>query len=304
MKYSNSILFLIRGCYFLFIILHFQNIACLRVPLLEKDIHNKKRIIFSFYILIVKLRVNVMIKRVFQYTILFLTITMYASSHAGATTITPAEHHPNTETTSSTQKIAYLTFDDGPNKYTTQILNILKEKNGKATFFVIGGKVPHYKKTMQRLIKDGHYIGLHSMSHDVKRLYTGDPSALITEMEQTQNIVQQVTKLNTHLVRVPYGSMPYLKKNYRDALVSAQYKMWDWTIDTYDWKSYDNPSAILERVRNQSDEQVEVILMHDSSVTVQILPQVIDYLQSQGYKLLPYNPSSHLKVNFWKDTRL
>ncbi len=64
------------------------------------------------------------------------------------------------------------------------------------------------------------------------------------------------------------------------------------------------PSAILERVRNQSDEQVEVILMHDSSVTVQILPQVIDYLQSQGYKLLPYNPSSHLEVNFWKDTRL
>ncbi|GAB6558292.1 polysaccharide deacetylase family protein [Bacillus mobilis] len=245
-----------------------------------------------------------MIKRVFQYIILFLAITMYASSHAGATTMIPAEHHPNTETTSPIQKIAYLTFDDGPNKYTTQILNILKEKNGKATFFVIGGKVPHYKKTMQRLIKDGHYIGLHSMSHDVKRLYTGDPSALITEMEQTQTIVQQVTKLNTHLVRVPYGSMPYLKKNYRDALVSAQYKMWDWTIDTYDWKSYDNPSAILERVRNQSDEQVEVILMHDSSVTVQILPQVIDYLQSQGYKLLPYNPSSHLEVNFWKDTRL
>lgn len=87
MKYSNSILFLIRGCYFLFIILHFQNIACLRVSLLEKDIHNKKRIIFSFYILIVKLRVNVMIKRVFQYIILFLTITMYASPHAGATTI-------------------------------------------------------------------------------------------------------------------------------------------------------------------------------------------------------------------------
>ncbi len=153
-----------------------------------------------------------MIKRVFQYIILFLTITMYASSHAGATTIPPAEHHPNAKTSSSTKKIAYLTFDDGPNKYTTQILNILKEKNGKATFFVIGGKVPHYKKTMQRLIKEGHYIGLHSMSHDVKRLYTGDPSALITEMEQTQNIVQQVTKLNTHLVRVPYGSMPYLKK--------------------------------------------------------------------------------------------
>ncbi len=80
--------------------------------------------------------------------------------------------------------------------------------------------------------------------------------------------------------------------------------MWDWTIDTYDWKSYNNPSAVLERVMNQSDEPVEVILMHDSSVTVQILPKVIDYLQSKGYTLLSYSPSSHVEVNFWKDTRL
>ncbi|MCQ6318903.1 polysaccharide deacetylase, partial [Bacillus cereus] len=78
--------------------------------------------------------------------------------------------------------------------------------------------------------------GLHSMSHDVKSVYTGDPSTLLAEMEHTQCIVQQVTKLNTHLVRFPYGSITYLKKNYRDALVSAQYKKWDWTIDTYDWK--------------------------------------------------------------------
>lgn len=123
-------------------------------------------------------------------------------------------------------------------------------------------------------------------------------------MEQTRSIVRRTANLDTHLVRVPYGSMPYLKKNYRDALVSAQYKMWDWTIDTYDWKSYHNPSAVLERVMNQNDEQVEVILMHDSSVTVQILPKVIDYLKAKGYTLLPYNPSSHLEVNFWKDTRL
>ena len=89
---------------FLSLILYFQNIDCLRVPLLEKDIHNKKWITFSFYILIVKLRVNVMIKRVFLYIILFLTVTMYASSHAEATTVIPAELHPNTETTSPTQK--------------------------------------------------------------------------------------------------------------------------------------------------------------------------------------------------------
>ena len=245
-----------------------------------------------------------MIKQVFQCIIIFLVITTCMTSYTEAATNSPLEHRSTTQTASIPQKIAYLTFDDGPNKYTSQILNILKQKHGKATFFVIGGKVSHYPQTMKRLIGEGHYIGLHSMSHDVKRLYTGDPSALISEMEQTQTIVQQVTNLDTHLVRVPYGSMPYLKKNYRDALVSAQYKMWDWTIDTYDWKSYDNPSAILDRVMNQSNEQVEVILMHDSSVTVKILPKVIDYLQAKGYTLLAYNPSSHLEVNFWKDTRL
>ncbi|MFJ8530508.1 polysaccharide deacetylase family protein [Bacillus sp. NPDC094106] len=245
-----------------------------------------------------------MIKQVFQCIIIFLVITTCTTSYTEAATNSPLEHRSTTQTASIPQKIAYLTFDDGPNKYTSQILNILKQKHGKATFFVIGGKVPHYPQTMKRLIEEGHYIGLHSMSHDVKRLYTGDPSALISEMEQAQTIVQQVTNLDTHLVRVPYGSMPYLKKNYRDALVSAQYKMWDWTIDTYDWKSYDNPSAILDRVMNQSNEQVEVILMHDSSVTVKILPKVIDYLQAKGYTLLAYNPSSHLEVNFWKDTRL
>ncbi|WP_410258010.1 polysaccharide deacetylase family protein [Bacillus cereus] len=243
-------------------------------------------------------------KQMFQWMIIFLSITTCSISYTEAATNSPLIHDSMIQDAALPQKIAYLTFDDGPNKYTSQILNILKQKQGKATFFVIGGKASHYPQTMKRLIKEGHYIGLHSISHDVKRLYTGDPSTLITEMEQTRSIVNRITNLNTHLVRVPYGSMPYLKKNYRDALVSAQYKMWDWTIDTYDWKSFHNPSAILERVMNQSDEQVEVILMHDSSVTVKILPKVIDYLKEKGYTLLPYNPSSHLEVNFWKDTRL
>ncbi len=252
----------------------------------------------------VRLRVSILIKQMFQWMIIFLSITTCSISYTEAAANSPLIHDSMIQDAALPQKIAYLTFDDGPNKYTLQILNILKQKQGKATFFIIGGKASHYPQTMKRLINEGHYIGLHSMSHDVKRLYTGDPTALITEMEQTRSIVRRTTNLDTHLVRVPYGSMPYLKKNYRDALVSARYKMWDWTIDTYDWKSHHNPSAILDRVMNQSDEQVEVILMHDSSVTVKILPKVIDYLKAKGYTLLPYNPSSHLEVNFWKDTRL
>ena len=252
----------------------------------------------------VRLRVSILMKQMLQCIIIFLSITTCPVSYTEAAANSPLTHQSTIQNAALPPKIAYLTFDDGPNKYTSQILNILKQKQGKATFFVIGGKASHYPQTMKRFIQEGHYIGLHSMSHDVKRLYTGDPSVLITEMEQARSIVRHIANFDTHLVRVPYGSMPYLKKNYRDALVSAQYKMWDWTIDTYDWKSYHNPSAILERVMNQSDEQVEVILMHDSSVTVKILPKVIDYLKAKGYTLLPYNPSSHSEVNFWKDARL
>lgn len=205
---------------------------------------------------------------------------------------------------SASEKIAYLTFDDGPNKYTSQVLDILKEKNVKATFFVIGGRIARSPDTMNRMVQEGHYIGLHSMSHDVKRLYNGDPFALVSEMERTRTIVRATTGLDSQLVRVPYGSRPYLKENYRDALVKEQYKVWDWTIDTYDWKSDGEPSTVVERLINQTDEEIEVILMHDCAVTVQALPKIIDYLHSQGYIFLPYNPSSHLKVNFWKDARL
>ncbi|KEK21363.1 peptidoglycan N-acetylglucosamine deacetylase [Bacillus manliponensis] len=204
----------------------------------------------------------------------------------------------------ASEKVAYLTFDDGPNKYTPMVLDILKKKNVHATFFVIGGRIARSPETMDRIVREGHSIGLHSMSHDVKRLYNGDPFALVAEMEQTRTIVRATTGLDSQLVRVPYGSMPYLKEDYRNALVKEHYKMWDWTIDTYDWKSNGNPSNVVQRLINQTDEEIEVVLMHDSAVTVKALPQIIDYLHSQGYTLLPYDPSSHIKVNFWKDKRL
>lgn len=254
-----------------------------------------------------------MIKRTLLLICLFYTIISCFLSSKQAAVVSSHENRsiahletqlPHQHTVAPQKKVAYLTFDDGPNKYTSQILNILKQKNEKATFFVIGGRVSRYPQTTKRLIQEGHYLGLHSMSHNAKYLYNGDPSILVSEMEQARAIVQTITGLDTHLVRVPYGSMPHLKKNYRDALVVAHYKMWDWTVDTYDWKSDHNPSAVLERIMNQSNKPVEVILMHDSSVTVQVLPKIIDYLRSQGYTLLPYNPSSHLEVNFWKDTRL
>ncbi|WP_379970505.1 polysaccharide deacetylase family protein [Ectobacillus sp. sgz5001026] len=202
------------------------------------------------------------------------------------------------------RKIAYLTFDDGPNRYTSQILKILRDEGARATFFVIGTRVSYDPDITKQMLQEGHYVGLHSMTHDIKRLYNGTPTTLVHEMEEAHGIVLAATGLSTQLVRVPYGSKPYLTQTYRDSLVNAHFKLWDWTIDTYDWKSQSSINSVLQRVTNQSTRDVEVILMHDSKLTVEALPQIISTLRSKGYLLLPYRPSAHVEVNFWHDVRL
>lgn len=202
------------------------------------------------------------------------------------------------------KKVAYLTFDDGPNKYTAHILRILQQENVKATFFVIGSQVARYPHVMQTMIQQGHYLGLHSMSHNAKKLYTSNPETLLAEMAETRDIVASVTGVQTNLVRVPYGSKPYLKQPYRDALANAHFKLWDWTIDTDDWRKAQTASSLVQNVMRQSRRDVEVILMHDSAATIQALPNIIDFLRENDYELLPYSPNYHLEINFWHDARL
>ncbi|MFX3660171.1 MAG: polysaccharide deacetylase family protein [Ectobacillus sp.] len=205
---------------------------------------------------------------------------------------------------SSVQKVAYLTFDDGPNRYTPQIMNILREKGVKATFFVIGIHIARSPQIMKQITDEGHYVGLHSMSHNAQYLYSGDPHILIAEMEETKRAVQATSGFRTQLIRVPYGSKPYLTDAYRNALAQANFKLWDWTVDTGDWRKTSTPASVLQQVMMTAKRNTEVILMHDCEITVQALPKIIDYLTEQGYTLKAYNPYSHTEVNFWHDARL
>ncbi|MCP8967681.1 polysaccharide deacetylase family protein [Ectobacillus ponti] len=202
------------------------------------------------------------------------------------------------------RKVAYLTFDDGPNQYTPQLLRILKEKGVQGTFFVIGGRVAQHPDVARRILRDGHYIGLHSMSHNAERLYHSSPGLLVGEMEEARRIVEDETGVHTLLVRVPYGSRPFLKQAYRDALAASQFKMWDWTIDTNDWSRGETAASMLKTVERDSNDDTEVILMHDSRLAVQALPRMIDILMDKGYTMLPYSPNYHIAVNFWDDARL
>jgi peptidoglycan/xylan/chitin deacetylase (PgdA/CDA1 family) len=207
---------------------------------------------------------------------------------------------------STTSKVVYLTFDDGPNRYTPKILDILKRKKAHATFFMIEGNIKRNPKTVQRMIKEGNYPALHSVSHDVRKLYRGSSNNVAIEMEKTRQTLLRVSKFNSKLTRAPYGSKPYMKKPLRDALAKKGFKMWDWDVDTLDWKyNRTSPSTITSRVKSgiRGKKGPIVILFHDSRGTAQQLPIIIDYLRSKGYKLEVYNPQRHFVKNFWNDKR-
>ncbi|MEH7127365.1 polysaccharide deacetylase family protein [Neobacillus drentensis] len=207
---------------------------------------------------------------------------------------------------SNTSKVVYLTFDDGPNRYTPKILDILKRKKAHATFFMIEGNIKRNPKTVQRMIKEGNYPALHSVSHDVRKLYRGSSNNVAIEMEKTRQTLLRVSKFNSKLTRAPYGSKPYMKKPLRDALAKKGFKMWDWDVDTLDWKyNRTSPSTITSRVKSgiRGKKGPIVILFHDSRGTAQQLSIIIDYLRSKGYKLEVYNPQRHFVKNFWNDKR-
>ncbi|TKI18660.1 polysaccharide deacetylase [Bacillus cereus] len=206
------------------------------------------------------------------------------------------------------RKVAYLTFDDGPGKYTAELLNILKQNNVKATFFLIGGNVKQFPDLVKREKEEGHYVGMHSMTHDFKKLYTN--GEYVNEMKEDQSLIANILGKSPKLTRPPYGSMPGLNESLRNRTVEAGFKVWDWTIDSLDWKynkmPIDSASAqIVQNVLAGATDTKEVILMHDiHPQSVAAIPAIIKGLKEKRYELEAYDENDHFSVNFWHDKRI
>ncbi|HEK9102325.1 polysaccharide deacetylase family protein [Bacillus cereus] len=202
-------------------------------------------------------------------------------------------------------KVVYLTFDDGPSTLTGQFLNVLKEHNVKSTFFMQGSNLQNtsFQENVKRTVKEGHYIGAHSMTHNSNKLYKN--GQFVPEMKEALALIHDITGTNPKLVRPPYGSAPGLKsEEIRNQIVEAGIKVWDWTIDSNDWKLKDNPNQIIENVKMATTEEVEVVLMHEKPQTLQALPEIIKFYKEQGYEFGVYNDTDHFHLNFQKDHRL
>ena len=196
----------------------------------------------------------------------------------------------------STGKKAYITIDDGPSKYTSQILDILDSNNVKGTFFMLNNNMILHKEEINRMIKEGHGVGFHGVSHDIKELYKTETSSL-EEFETCNETLYEISGKTSKLIRLPYGSKPYTPQENYYSLIKNDYLIWDWTLDTQDWKS--STDQIVSNILYYGREREEiVILMHEKEQTVKALNDTIKILKERGYTILPITENISPK-NFW-----
>lgn len=214
---------------------------------------------------------------------------------------------PLTDSNVKEKKIVYLTFDDGPSEYTGEILDILDQFQVKASFFVVGKTDENSIEMYQRIVKEGHTLGIHSYSHQYKSIYSSTKS-FETDFTKLQNYLYDVTGVITNIYRFPGGSSNEVSTG--DMTEFIKY-LNDQNITYFDWNvtNGDATGEILtaqeladNAINGVKQHSVSMVLMHDSSTkinTVKSLPILIRELKAKGYEILPIQsdtvPIQHVK---------
>ncbi len=184
----------------------------------------------------------------------------------------------------------YLTFDDGPRDGTTDaILDILKEKGVKATFFVTTNGSD---SLIERIVNEGHSIGIHTASHKYDIIYASVDN-YFNDLELVRQRIYNLTGVETNLIRFPGGSSNTISKKYSEGIMSTLtrevinkgYQYYDWNLDSGDASFATNPHKLYNSVvNNLSHDKYNIILMHDTKTyTRDALSKIIDYCLSNGY---------------------
>ncbi|OXM85830.1 polysaccharide deacetylase family protein [Paenibacillus rigui] len=194
------------------------------------------------------------------------------------------------------EKIIALTFDDGPHpEHTALILDLLKQYDAKATFFVVGNKVERFPELLKREVAEGHELANHTYSH----AYLSRKMNIKKEIDQTEELVYSITGQKCHLFRPPGGI-------FNERLISVAkeegYKvvMWSWHQDTKDWRT-PGVGKITDRVLNHT-KNGDIVLFHDyiegPTQTVEALKRILPELKKRGYRFVTISELlTYSKVN-------
>jgi peptidoglycan-N-acetylglucosamine deacetylase len=196
------------------------------------------------------------------------------------------------------EKVIALTFDDGPSStYTPQILDVLKQHNAKATFFVVGSRVIEQPDIIKREIVDGHELANHTYNHPNFRGLTEEE--IRKELRKTKQTIFDLTGFSPHLFRPPGGF-------YNETIINAAYQegyivvMWSWHQDTYDWKQ-PGVSNIVKKVLSNA-RNGDIILFHDYGgdrrQTIEALKQILPELKKRGYQFVTVSEMLQMHPNY------
>ncbi|WP_180954479.1 polysaccharide deacetylase family protein [Bacillus sp. V5-8f] len=209
------------------------------------------------------------------------------------------------------QKIAYLTFDDGPSTNTRAVLDILDRYKIKATFFVMGHEEPYAMKGYEEIKRRGHVVALHCFTHDYSVIYRSK-DAYLNDLNQLEAFLKKNFDLSSKLVRLPGGSRnittrqastQHVVPGIINELSKKGYVYYDWNVDSKDGDSpFVSEQAIIRNVlKGTVNQEHAVILLHDINSmknTVKALPEIIEGLKAQGFafdSIHEYSPQVQFK---------
>lgn len=189
-------------------------------------------------------------------------------------------HAPQTQPLDPSKPMIALTFDDGPGKHTSRLLDAFAAHGGKGTFFVIGNILENRSDVLNRMVAEGHEIGGHSWDHrQLTKLSTAD---LNNQLVGTRAKIHELTGVDATLLRPPYGSYnSQLKNMCKDRGIV----MVNWSLDTLDWK-YKDADRLYHTILDEVQDG-DIILCHDlHGSTVDAMERVIPELIERGYQLV------------------
>lgn len=171
-----------------------------------------------------------------------------------------------------------ITFDDGPSgRHTGRLLDGLKERSVKASFFLIGENAEENPVLVERIYKEGHLIGNHTYSH-VQMTHLSEEAA-VREIEKTDQVISAITGEHVAYMRPPFGAWQ------RELEVRMEVLPVLWSVDPLDWTT-ENVDEIVSKVVTEVEEG-DIILLHDCyASSVEAALRIVDILQKEGYEFV------------------
>lgn len=197
-------------------------------------------------------------------------------------------------------KKVYLTFDDGPSRQTEKVLDILKKKNVKATFFMIGREDEYSESLYKRVVSEGHTLGMHSYSHRYKEIYNS-MEGFQNDFNKISEHLFDITGVKSVFYRFPGGSSNSVKqfpiKEYKKFLDDQGVTYMDWNVlaangTTDNVTKKEMVQSVMDGVAKYDTSVVLLYDAEDKKMTAKSLENIIDSLQAGGYEILPMDENT------------